>query len=30
MLTADIVITDVNSPKFDLEKFLTKVAQENP
>ncbi|KAJ2971290.1 hypothetical protein NQ176_g7766 [Zarea fungicola] len=26
----DNVITDVNSPQFDLEKFLTKVAQENP
>lgn len=24
------VITDVNSPQFDLEKFLVKVAKENP
>ncbi|KAJ3481391.1 hypothetical protein NLG97_g7832 [Lecanicillium saksenae] len=30
MLTDTIVVTDVNSPSFDLEKFLTKVAKENP
>ncbi|UNI14721.1 F1F0 ATP synthase subunit e, mitochondrial [Purpureocillium takamizusanense] len=24
------VITDVNSPKFDLEKYLLQVAKENP
>lgn len=30
VLTNDLVITDVNSPQFDLEKFLTKVAKENP
>ncbi|KAJ6789185.1 hypothetical protein PWT90_05906 [Aphanocladium album] len=28
--STDDVVTDVNSPQFDLEKFLTKVAKENP
>ncbi|KAJ4163235.1 hypothetical protein LMH87_004976 [Akanthomyces muscarius] len=28
--SADNVVTDVNSPQFDLEKFLVKVAKENP
>ncbi|ATY59592.1 ATPase, F0 complex, subunit E [Cordyceps militaris CM01] len=28
--SADNVITDVNSPQFDLEKFLIKVSKENP
>ncbi|KAK5990571.1 ATP synthase subunit e [Cladobotryum mycophilum] len=28
--SADDVVTDVDSPKFDLEKFLQKVAKENP
>lgn len=29
-LTFGIVVTDVNSPDFDLEKFLLKVAKESP
>ncbi|KAM3513083.1 hypothetical protein MY11210_003285 [Beauveria gryllotalpidicola] len=28
--SADNVVADVNSPQFDLEKFLVKVAEENP
>ncbi|KAL7791000.1 ATP synthase E chain domain-containing protein [Trichoderma ceciliae] len=27
---ADDVVTDVNSPEFDLEKFLLKIAKESP
>ncbi|KAF1736451.1 ATP synthase subunit e, mitochondrial [Beauveria bassiana] len=30
VLTDHAVVTDVNSPQFDLEKFLVKVAEENP
>lgn len=26
----EIVVTDVNSPNFDLEKFLEKVSKDSP
>ncbi|KAL7901147.1 ATP synthase E chain domain-containing protein [Trichoderma sp. SZMC 28014] len=28
--SADDVVTDVNSPNFDLEKFLEKISKESP
>ncbi|PNP42528.1 hypothetical protein TGAMA5MH_05269 [Trichoderma gamsii] len=28
--SADDVVTDVNSPNFDLEKFLEKVSKDSP
>ncbi|KAM0446764.1 hypothetical protein ACHAPV_003769 [Trichoderma viride] len=28
--SADDVVTDVNSPEFDLEKFLLKISKESP
>ncbi|KAL7927888.1 ATP synthase E chain domain-containing protein [Trichoderma austrokoningii] len=28
--SADDVVTDVNSPDFDLEKFLLKISKESP
>ncbi|KAL6908701.1 ATP synthase E chain domain-containing protein [Trichoderma evansii] len=28
--SADDVVTDVNSPEFDLEKFLLKIAKDSP
>jgi len=30
MFMCDAVITNPDDPKFDLEKYLTKVAKENP
>ncbi|PTB46612.1 hypothetical protein M441DRAFT_75444 [Trichoderma asperellum CBS 433.97] len=28
--SADGVVTDINSPEFDLEKFLLKIAKDSP